>query len=977
MTPPKPQPRPALPLQPRLTIGQVNDPYEQEANRVARQVVNQIHRPQVQTQLPAQPIAPIADMQAKGELDGGTVNSGVERGINQAKGSGQSLSATTQTQMGEAIGADFSQVKVHTDNRADQLNRAVQARAFTTGPDIFFKRGEYNPKSRGGQELLAHELTHVVQQGAAVQRQLDPKKERFEAVAQRLQTQRLGLGEPVAAPALHPSNNRVHLKALANKPTSLMTPIQLKELLQREPEDKLNQNQQSQDSGNDVAVSSQGKGDSEQIEDAATSELPPIQTGEAIAYPIEESGSFAGHPFESEMEQEFELAKAALIDYINARYIAAYQTDDVSSNEPSDYPERRPYYNSSEISYIKFKKSIDGLEIFTSPLFCLPNQKINDVLADIAQFCKVLLPTLDAPEELASIPRVVPIREGGEVGRLLSDEITLFIGRVHLRTLEGSFGIENDAIDESTDSDSDNKDKDQQKQQQKQKPSLGRYEVKEYGAFSKLVDPDAAEELMYYIARKLLSQLGNKTIGKKVKVELHKSDQRSSVKIFNSKDAGMDYVKAQKTINIKECPVLKNKGLMIDLPGLKKEKQENKRETIYNYSFNFNIVERIKKKEDWKGVGTVAAGLSSAATQADVPDLVDEALTESDAYTIYEKVQFMIEVFKGGGDDVADQIVEIVSSGIFGAISTLVTTIKRFIDIGTYRKRLKGLQESLKGATEKAQGPGSTEADMKLQESIMYAIEKVKKLIGHTLLKAISSLVQVLSRIFTVLFGALFPPAAIIGLLSELTALAAKAVDFLVRKGKGIVKQIAGTRGKKRQESAESIFTAAVSGDSEALAAIRALNIKTIMQKAKDSVSRDSAKKKGKNVWTFSDSTYVSCKKIIGQFSADDHSAWWNLSETGVKKMMENFVVKQGLLSLFEEKNIDVKDSEMTANKIISGTTPNELLNTIEESILNTDMQQVNDESLMSFLQHFNRFTAVRKNFVQDLANKMKSSDFT
>ncbi|NEO88505.1 MAG: DUF4157 domain-containing protein, partial [Spirulina sp. SIO3F2] len=146
LTPSEPSATAALPLQPRLAVGQVNDPYEQEAdclgqcaerNRVARQVVNQIQRPQMQ----AQAIAPIADLQAKGNLDGGTVSSDVERGINQARGGGQPLSAKTQSQMGGAIGADFSQVRVHTSNHADQLNQAVQARAFTTGPDIFFKKG--------------------------------------------------------------------------------------------------------------------------------------------------------------------------------------------------------------------------------------------------------------------------------------------------------------------------------------------------------------------------------------------------------------------------------------------------------------------------------------------------------------------------------------------------------------------------------------------------------------------------------------------------------------------------------------------------------------------------------------------------------------------------------------------------------------------------------------------------------------------
>ncbi|MHC5750143.1 eCIS core domain-containing protein [Nostoc sp. JL23] len=62
--------------------------------------------------------------------------------------------------MEQAFGADFSGVKVHTNGQSDQLNRSIQARAFTTGQDVFFREGEYNPGSQGGQELL----THVVQQ---------------------------------------------------------------------------------------------------------------------------------------------------------------------------------------------------------------------------------------------------------------------------------------------------------------------------------------------------------------------------------------------------------------------------------------------------------------------------------------------------------------------------------------------------------------------------------------------------------------------------------------------------------------------------------------------------------------------------------------------------------------------------------------------------------------------------------------------
>jgi hypothetical protein len=62
------------------------------------------------------------------------------------------------------------------DGRADQLNQSIQARAFTVGQDVFFRQGLYQPRIRAGQELIAHELTHVVQQnGNAVRRSLDTK----------------------------------------------------------------------------------------------------------------------------------------------------------------------------------------------------------------------------------------------------------------------------------------------------------------------------------------------------------------------------------------------------------------------------------------------------------------------------------------------------------------------------------------------------------------------------------------------------------------------------------------------------------------------------------------------------------------------------------------------------------------------------------------------------------------------------------
>jgi len=97
----------------------------------------------------------------------------VENRIQRARHGGQALDRGVMSKMETSFGADFSNVRVHTDAGADNLNRALNARAFTTGQDIFFRQGEYNPGSSKGGEILAHELTHVLQQkGGAVQTKL-------------------------------------------------------------------------------------------------------------------------------------------------------------------------------------------------------------------------------------------------------------------------------------------------------------------------------------------------------------------------------------------------------------------------------------------------------------------------------------------------------------------------------------------------------------------------------------------------------------------------------------------------------------------------------------------------------------------------------------------------------------------------------------------------------------------------------------
>jgi hypothetical protein len=84
--------------------------------------------------------------------------------IKKTKGKGQPMSEKTAKQMEQAFGANFSSVNIHTDEQAAALNKDLHSVAFTNGSDIYFAEGQYNPDSSSGKTLLAHELTHVIQQ---------------------------------------------------------------------------------------------------------------------------------------------------------------------------------------------------------------------------------------------------------------------------------------------------------------------------------------------------------------------------------------------------------------------------------------------------------------------------------------------------------------------------------------------------------------------------------------------------------------------------------------------------------------------------------------------------------------------------------------------------------------------------------------------------------------------------------------------
>jgi hypothetical protein len=110
----------------------------------------------------------VARMQdGEGILSGGLVHPDVEAAIAATQGRGRSLAGDVSRNVEATVGSPLGDVRVHTDDHAAALARAVSARAFTVGSDIYFGSGEYNPGTRDGAQLIAHEAAHVVQQRGA------------------------------------------------------------------------------------------------------------------------------------------------------------------------------------------------------------------------------------------------------------------------------------------------------------------------------------------------------------------------------------------------------------------------------------------------------------------------------------------------------------------------------------------------------------------------------------------------------------------------------------------------------------------------------------------------------------------------------------------------------------------------------------------------------------------------------------------
>lgn len=124
-------------------------------------------------------IAPF--IQAKGDGGGVVTSPAVANGIKATQGGGKSMDGSTQSFMESRFGTGFNDVKIHNGAEPAQLSQALNAKAFTVGNNIYFNDGQYRPETHEGKHLLAHELTHTLQQGATIKRR--PAKTDSQATA--------------------------------------------------------------------------------------------------------------------------------------------------------------------------------------------------------------------------------------------------------------------------------------------------------------------------------------------------------------------------------------------------------------------------------------------------------------------------------------------------------------------------------------------------------------------------------------------------------------------------------------------------------------------------------------------------------------------------------------------------------------------------------------------------------------------------
>lgn len=151
-------------IQTKLQINRPGDEYEKEADRTADTIMK-IQKPEemIEKKPVEEEISPLR-IDQKSDTASGNVNTTTTAGIEASRGSGERLAPGTAQWMSQRMGSDFSDVRVHTDSHAAELSNNLSAQAFTVGKDVYFGDGKFDTGSSDGKKLLAHELTHVVQQ---------------------------------------------------------------------------------------------------------------------------------------------------------------------------------------------------------------------------------------------------------------------------------------------------------------------------------------------------------------------------------------------------------------------------------------------------------------------------------------------------------------------------------------------------------------------------------------------------------------------------------------------------------------------------------------------------------------------------------------------------------------------------------------------------------------------------------------------
>lgn len=174
-------------IQPKLAINQPGDFHEREADRVADQVMGmKAGDAPVSQQMALTPVSSVQRHEAGTSSGAKMAPPAVSNVL--SSGGGQPMDTGTRQFMESRFGQDFSNVRIHTDDRAASSAQSIHALAYTSGNQVVFGQGAYSPGTEGGRRLLAHELAHVGQQGGTpIKRQSAPFRGR-------------GTGRPIRMP---------------------------------------------------------------------------------------------------------------------------------------------------------------------------------------------------------------------------------------------------------------------------------------------------------------------------------------------------------------------------------------------------------------------------------------------------------------------------------------------------------------------------------------------------------------------------------------------------------------------------------------------------------------------------------------------------------------------------------------------------------------------------------------------------------